>query len=124
MKLSDLYWFIGVFLVVYVFYLIFMVFKKKKYNPKKVPAELKLLIKKYNLDMSSINYKSIMNKIGLVSAFDIAFVSAFVFKFVKNQYLAILVGAIMLIPLILITYGFIGNYYVKKGMIRNGNKKN
>ena len=124
MKISDLYWFLGIFLVIYLFYLVFMVLKKKKFDPLRVPVELRLLIKKYDLDMSLINYRSIMNKIGLVSAFDIAFTATFIFKFIKNEILAILIGAIMLIPLILITYGFIGSYYVKKGMIKNGNKKN
>lgn len=123
MKISDLYWFIGIFIVIYVFYLVFFVIKKK-YNAKKIPVELQFLIKKYNLDMSLINYRSIMNIIGLVSAFDLAFTATFVFRFIKNEILAILLGAIILIPLIIITYNFIGTYYVKKGMIKNGNKKN
>lgn len=65
-----------------------------------------------------------MNIIGLVSAFDIAFISTFVFAFIKNIYIAVLVGMIMFIPLIFITFNFIGKFYVKKGLVRNGNKKN
>ena len=74
--------------------------------------------------MDKINYKSIMNKIALVSAFDIAFIGTFVMHFIDNIYLAIIMGAVLFIPLIIITYSFIGNYYVKKGLIKNGNKKN
>ena len=124
MGLSDLYWFLGTFVVVYLLYLFLLVLKRKELNPDKVPVELRFLIKKYRLDMSSIKYRSIMNKIGLVSAFDIAFTSTFVFAFIKNDYVAILVGAIMLIPLIFITFNFIGVYYEKKGNVLNGNKKN
>ena len=124
MNLSDLWWFLGSFCVVYIFYYFFQVFKHKKYNPNKVPVELVFLIKKYKLDMSKIKYQKIMNFIGLISAFDIAFVSTFIFAFVKNLYLSILIGAIMLIPIILITFNFIGTYYVKKGCVLNGNKKN
>ena len=125
MKIYDLYWFIGTFLVVYLFYLFhYIVGKNKKYNQNKVPQELAFLIRKYRLDMKKISYKKIMNTIGLICAFDVAFTSTFMFCFVKNTYLAIFVGAIMLIPLIIITFGFIGNYYEKRGMIINGNKKN
>lgn len=125
MNYYDLLWFIGTFLVVYLFYLISYVLKKnKKYDPNKVPGELAFLIRKYRLDMKKISYKKIMNQIGLVCAFDIAFTSTFMFTFIKNIYLAIFIGGIMLIPLIIITFGFIGKYYKKKGLIINGNKKN
>ena len=124
MELTDLYWFLGTFVVVYLFYLFFLVIRKREYNPNKVPVELHFLIKKYKLDMGKIKYQSIMNLIGLASAFVIAFTSTFVFRFIKNIYISIIVGAIMLIPLIFITFNFIGTYYKKKGMVKNGNKKN
>ena len=124
MELKDLIWFIGTFIIVYLFYFFWQVFKKKKLNPKKVPVELMYLMKKYRLDMSRINYSGLMQRIAIVSAFDIAFTATFVMKFIKNVYLAIIIGAIILIPLIVITFNFIGIYYVRKGLILNGNKKN
>ena len=119
MGINDLVWFIMTFIVVYLFYFFFQIFRKK-YNKDKIPVELLFLIKKYRLDMKKIKYKSIMNKIGLVSAFDIAFTSTFVFAFIKNIYLSIIVGMVMLIPLIIITFSYIGNFYVKKGCVLNG----
>ena len=119
MSLYDLYWFLGIFIVIYVFYLFFSVLKKKKFNKNKVPVELRLLINKYRLDMSKINYR-----IGIVSSFDIAFVATFVFKYIKNEILMFLIGSVMLIPLIVITFSFIGKYYVKKGCVIDGNKEN
>ncbi len=124
MNLNDLYWFLGIYLVVYLFYLFFSVLKRKKFNVKKIPVELKLLIKKYRLDMSKINYRGIMNRIALVSSFDIAFVATFIFKFIESEVWSIIIGAIMIIPVILITFNFIGLYYVKKGCVVNGNEKN
>lgn len=124
MSLYDLYWFLGIFIVIYVFYLFFSVLKKKKFNKNKVPVELRLLINKYRLDMSKINYRGIMNRIGIVSSFDIAFVATFVFRYIKNEILMFLIGSVMLIPLIIITFSFIGKYYVKKGCVINGNKEN
>ncbi len=124
MGLSDLYWFVGVFILVYLFYLIFGVLRRKKINFDRIPIELILLIKKYRLDMSKIGYFGIMNFIALVSAFDIAFTTTFVCHYIEKVYLAILIGACMLVPLILITFKFIGLYYVKKGCVIDGNKKN
>ena len=122
--ISDLIWFLGTFLVVYLFYFFFQILRHKKINKKKVPVELLYLIKKYNLDIDKIKYTSIMQKIALISAFDIAFIATFVMRFINNIYLAIILGGVLFIPLIMITYGFIGRYYKKKGLIKNGNKKN
>ena len=124
MNLEDLWWFLGIFLVIYIFYLIFGVLKRKKFNVDKIPVELRFLIKRYHLDMSKINYRSIMNMIGLASSFVISFTATFIFKYIKNELLMILIGGIMIIPLIFITFNFIGLYYRKKGCVINGNKKN
>ena len=59
-----------------------------------------------------------MNKIALVSSFDIAFIAMFVIHFVNNTYLAILLGGVLFIPIIMITYSFIGFYYKKKGLVK------
>ena len=74
--------------------------------------------------MSKINYRSIMNMIGLASSFVISFTATFIFKYIKNELLMILIGGLMIIPLIFITFNFIGLYYRKKGCVTNGNKKN
>lgn len=124
MNLEDLWWFLGIFLVIYIFYLIFGVLKRKKFNIDKIPVELRFLIKRYHLDMSKINYRSIMNMIGLASSFVISFTATFIFKYIKNELLMILIGGLMIIPLIFITFNFIGLYYKKKGCVTNGNKKN
>ena len=124
MNLNDLWWFLGTFLTVYLLYFFYQVVRVKKFNPDKVPVELLFLIKKYHLDMQKVKYQKIMNLIALISAFDIAFTAVFVMKYIKNIYLAIIIGAIIFIPLILITYNFLGVYCIKKGMTINGNKKN
>ena len=125
MKLIDLFWFIGTFLVIYLFYLFsYVIGKKKKYNKNKVPIELSYLIRKYRLDIRKINYKKIMNEIGLISSFDIAFTATFMFVFVKNIYLSIILGMVVIFPLIIITFNILGSIYRKKGLVIDGNKKN
>ena len=123
MKLLDLYWFLGTFIIIYIFYLFhYVIGKKKKYNKNKVPIELGYLIRKYKLDIKKINYKKIMNEIGLISSFDIAFTATFMFIFVKNIYLSIILGIVIIIPLIIITFNILGSIYRKKGLVINGNK--
>ena len=125
MKLINLYWFIGTFVIIYLIYLIYYVFpKNKKYDEDKVPIELGYLIKKYRLDMKKINFRKIMNQIGIISAFDIAFSATFISIFIDNIYLSVIFGALLIIPLIIITFNILGNIYVKKGLIIDGNKKN
>ena len=125
MKIYDLYWFLGIYLVVYLFYLFhYVVGKNKKYDSNKVPQELLFLVRKYKLNMKEISYKKIMNQIGLICAFDISFTSTFMFIFVKNVYLSLLIGAIMLVPLIIITFDLLGKYYIRKERRKNGNEKN
>ena len=124
MKLIDLFWFIGTFIFIYLIYLFSYVIGSKKLNKDKIPLELMFLVRKYRLDLKKINYKKTMNFIGLICAFDISFTATFMFYYVKNLYLSILIGAIMLIPLIIITFNLIGKYYEKRGMIINGNEKN
>ena len=124
MSINTLYWFLGTFLVIYIFYLIFYVIKKKEYDENKVPVELVYLIRKYHLDMKKINYRRLMNQIGIISSFDIAFTGTFIFTYIKNTFLSIILGTLMLIPLIIITFSYIGIYYKKKGLVINGNKKN
>ncbi len=123
MNLSDLYWFIATFIIIYLFYFFYQI-RKKEFNQNKIPVELMFLLKRYRLDMSKIKYSSIMQKIAIVSAFDIAFTATVALKINVNIYLQVLISVLILIPLILITYTFIGLYYKKRGLVINGNKKN
>ena len=42
---------------------------------------------------------------------------------IENILLQLLVAFVVMIPLILIGYKIVGEYYKKKGMIKDGNKK-
>lgn len=119
----NLYWFIGAFITVYLLYLIFYIIRYKEYDEKKGTIEVVFLIKRYKLDMKKIHYRVFLNIIGLVAAFDIAFVSTFITLFIKNIYLSLIIGGIMLVPVIIITFGFVGKYYVKKGFVKNDKHK-
>lgn len=142
-------WFILTTIVVYLFYYAWIIRKydktgkakvkkaKRKSNKKnenveivyeepKIPAEIQILIVKYRLDMSKINYRGLLKLVGFVCAIDIAFITTVV-SFVKsdNPYILLGVGALLVIPTILISFALLGKLFKKKGLVLNDktNKK-
>lgn len=131
--------FLLTFIFVFLFYQIFIIrkakikkgkkskkklFKKKKNNkgkedilPKK-PMEIKLLESKYKLDLDKINYNRLLLVVSLVSSLDISILVTLVL-IIDNYLLQILLALVLAFPLILLSYSFIGKYYVKKGLIKN-----
>lgn len=142
-------WFIITVIVVYLFYYVWIIRKydkfgrlkvkkgKKKlfgknkgqvndYQEPKIPSEIQILIVKYRLDMSKINYRGLLKVVGLVCAIDIAFITTIV-SFVKsdNSYVLLGIGALLVLPTILISFMLLGKYFKKKGLVLNDetNKK-
>ena len=131
--------FLLTFIFVFLFYQIFIIrkakikkekkskkklFKKNKNNkgkedilPKK-PMEIKLLESKYKLDLDKINYNRLLLVVSLVSSLDISILVTLVL-IIDNYLLQILLALVLAFPLILLSYSFIGKYYVKKGLIKN-----
>ncbi len=104
--------FIVIFLLVYSLYYFFSVRKARK-NKNHLPAEVQYLIFKYQLDLSKVKYKKLMNSIALVGSLDVALVSNIIFYF-DSVLLQILVGIVLIIPVILISFSILGKYYQKK----------
>ena len=123
--LSDLLWFIGVFLIVYIICFFLYIFKKgKKYNPEKVPWEVAFIVLRYKVDMKKVNYLKMINIISIMMSFNIALVFVLTFKIIKNIYVGMFVGAFLLLIVSILFLNILGNYYVRKGLVKNGNKKN
>ncbi len=105
--------FVTIFIVVYLFYLIFVISRKKSLNKWKNGRELTLLKYRYKLNYDKINLKSLGQVISLSNAFIMASVVTLISIF-NNFFIQMLVGFITLIPLILIFYHLIGTHYSKK----------
>lgn len=105
--------FLITFLIIYLFYLIFVINRKKSLNKWKNGRELTFLKYRYKLDYNKINLKSLGNIIGLSNACIISTTITLISIF-KNFFIQMLVGFITLIPLILIFYHLIGTHYSKK----------
>lgn len=108
--------FLMTYLLVFIIYQLFIIKKAKKKNVKKRPMEVNYLISKYKLDLKKINYKKLLMIISLVSSLDISIIVTLVALF-NNYFLKILIALVLVIPIIMFSYSFIGKYYKKKGMI-------
>lgn len=97
--------------------------RKKENNKDKIPVEINYLIKRYNLDMDKINYTKLLYVSYLVASLDMAITMVTISQ-IKNIYLQIIVAFFVMIPLILVTFNSIGNYYIKRGMIKNEHERN
>ncbi len=119
--MKELLIWLGMFLLIYLFYELFVIHKPKALENMKDGKELSLLSKKYHLDYRKINLKSLVRMVALSNAFIIATVVMIVCllqNWITSSFLWIIsvlvVGTLLLIPLILILYSRIGIYYSKK----------
>ncbi len=119
--MRELLLWLGMFVLIYLFYELFVIRKEKVLENMKEGKELSLLSKKYKLDYSKINMKELVRLIALSNAFIISTVVTLVCllqNWISNFLLwmiaVLVVGLLLLIPSILIIYTRIGRYYQKK----------
>jgi hypothetical protein len=110
--MEDIIYFIGIFIVLYILFYLFMV-KKARRNSKKVPVEVQYLLVLYNLDTKNFRYKQFMNTVALVASFDISLVATIVFH-IEGFIWQLLFGFIFLVPVILLSFMLVGKYYQNK----------
>ena len=103
-----------VFLTLFVVHYIFFIRKNKKYDKNKVPLELIYLVKLYNLNIKKINYKSFLWIYSLINTFIMTTVYILITYLLEKLILQIIIGVILLILFIIICYGLLGRYYMKK----------
>ena len=119
--LEEIILFILCYLLVLVLYEIFIVSRAKKNvdkKDKKYPIEVGYLIVKYHLDMDKVNYNQLLQIVALVSSFDISLIVSAVMIF--DEYMVQLIASVaIVVPVILVSYHFVGLFYKKKGMIKD-----
>ena len=103
-----------VFIVLFVLHYILFVRKNKKYDKNKVPLELLYLVKIYNLNIKKINYRKFVWIYSLINTFIITTVYIIITYLLESLILQIIIGVILLILFIIICYGILGRYYMKK----------
>ena len=77
-----------------------------------------------NVDLSKINYKKLLKMVGLTCSIDIGLILAIVNLVpVKSVIIEILIGFLLVIPVIFISYSILTKILKKRGMIKNENRK-
>lgn len=115
--LEELFLFLLCFFLVFTIYELFIVRKSKK-KKAKYPIEVKYLVTKYHLDMKKVDYPQLLQIVALVSSFDISLIVSVVL--ILDSYLWQLLAAVVLVlPVILVSYHFVGMFYRKRGMTKN-----
>lgn len=98
--------------------------KKKAEEEIDFPSEVELFIMLSNVDLSKINYKKLLKLVGLTCSIDIGLILAIVNLVpVKSVIIEILIGFLLVIPVIFISYSILTKILKKRGMIKNENGK-
>lgn len=114
------------FIFVLIIYELFIIAPTKRRRAlkkeKKEIIEIRYLVARYNLDLKKVDYNQLLQICGIVSSLDIALVVSLV-AYVNGLLLELLVGFVSTIVVILLSYHLVYLFYKKKGMIKNGKRK-
>ena len=87
---------------------------KKKKDKKQIPLELLYIKKLYGVNIKKINQDNFLNLSIFVNTFIISNIYIILMYLLTNWVLRIIIGIVLLILMIIICYGLIGRYYLKK----------
>ena len=111
--LELLYIFLFCFIIVYLFYYLVIVRRKKGLQAFEKGKQLQFFKNAYKLDVKKLDLKKFANSLALANAFIIAF-TVTIIEFFDSLIIKLLVGFVILIPLILLVYYILGQTYKKK----------
>ena len=107
-----------VFILVYFIHYFIAFQNKKNASKKELPLELFYLKKIYKVDLRKINKDKFIYVQSILNSFIITTIYIILMYLLDNWILRIIVGIVLLILMIIICYGLLGRYYLKK----EGNK--
>lgn len=96
---------------------------KEEKEDFKLHTEVAILVARYKIDLSKINYKKLLKMVYGMCSIDIGLILGIVVCVPANTYIQILCGGILMIPIILISYSILGKYLIKKGYQKKEEKK-
>ena len=96
--------------------------KKGITREKKMPAEVKYFVNRYNVDLDKVNYRYFLQVIGLIVAIDVSIISS-VALLINTLWLQIVAIIVLVIVLIFISFGLLGRYFKKKGLTKDAKHK-
>lgn len=106
--------FLGTFLTVFLIYYLFVI-RRKKYLDKFIKGKEVLYLKKvYKLKIKEDDYKKIAYIIALTNSFIIS-ITIFIVSFFKYFFVQLLIGFVIVMVLIVVSYHIIGKTLKKTG---------
>lgn len=106
--------FIGVFIIVFLFYYMMVIRRNKKYNGNSLTAELAIIKYKYDIDFEKVNYTHILWLTCMVSVLFLSIVLTFLFRTINSNILVAFIAVLVSVPVMLYIYWGIGAIYYKK----------
>ena len=106
--------FIGIFLIVYIVYVVFINRRRKELEKLKKSNEVVIFIRRYNLNMKKVTYKKLLNELALINSFIIAF-NSLIIIYVEHFVWAALFTFVSIVIMIYAVYEILGRTYIKKG---------
>ena len=111
--MEDFIFLLVCFILVYLVYYVLIINNKKKLSKYRNSTEVIFLENRYKINIKKIEMKKLANIMAISNAFIIS-VTVLLIGFISNLVLKLIVGLIILIPLILIVYHFVGKSLIKK----------
>ena len=118
--MEEVILFVLSYLFVFAIYKFFIIrkAKSKKRKKNKEPIEVSYLVGRYKLDLSKVDYDKLLLVIAFVSSFDIA-LTVSIMQLFKSFLWQAIVGIILVIITILVSYHIVYLFYKKGGMIKD-----
>ncbi len=111
--MNDLIFSVVSFFIIYIFYVLFVISRKKKLEKFKSNSYVTFLVTKYKVDLNKTNIKTLAHAIALTNSFIISS-TLFIISYVSNIALMMIVALIIIIPFQLIMYHIIGKMFGNK----------
>ena len=91
---------------------------KNENKKRKMPAEIEFFVIKYKIDLNKVNYRYFLQLMGLVIAFDLGIIATII-SYINELWLQLLVGFLLVIAIVLLSFKLLGNYFKKKGLTKD-----
>lgn len=125
--MQEVILFIMSFIFIFLIYQFFLIIpakkakndkKKKSHKERRELVEINYLVKRYRLDMDKVNYNQLLQIVGIVSSFDISLIVSIIVA-LNNFLLEVVLGFVVTLLIIIVSYHLVYLFYKKKGMIIN-----
>lgn len=106
--------FIAIFILFYLIYSVFINKKRKTYQTGKKYADVDFFVRRYQINVNKIGYKTVLKTVTLMNSFILAF-TYIVFSNIKSFLWAIVFGFVIGFALIYSLYEIVGRHFRKEG---------